>query len=242
MGIDLSLGEYLIISLGVLLGALAQGSVGFGANLLAVPVLAAVAPAALPGTMILLPLPLQVSMIRHEHAGIVWSDVGWLTLGRLPGVLVGTWVVTAVAIEQLSVLTGAVVLAGVATSVVAATIPFNRTSKLSVGMVSGTMGTATSIGGPPLALLFQHHDGKVLRPTLAACFVAGTAQSLASLTLAGVMEWWHLRLAVALLPALLVGLALSRVLARRLDGPWLRPAVLTLAAATACVAVARGIG
>ena len=60
MGIDLSLAEYLIISVGVALGALAQGAVGFGANLLAVPVLAAIAPAALPGTMILLPLPLQL--------------------------------------------------------------------------------------------------------------------------------------------------------------------------------------
>jgi hypothetical protein len=38
VGIDLSLGEYLIVSLGVMLGALAQGAVGFGANLLAVPV------------------------------------------------------------------------------------------------------------------------------------------------------------------------------------------------------------
>jgi uncharacterized membrane protein YfcA len=242
VGIELSLADYLLVSFGVALGALAQGAIGFGANLLAVPVMAAVAPAALPGTMILLPLPLQVAMIRHEHHGIEWRDVGWLTLGRLPGVLVGTWVVTAVALDQLSVLTGVAVLVGVVVSVVATSIPFNRTSKLTIGMVSGTMGTATSIGGPPLALLYQHHDGKVLRPTLAACFLLGTAQSLASLGLAGVMEWWHLRLAIALLPALFLGLALSRLLARRLDGPWLRPAVLTLAAAAACVAVARGIG
>jgi len=242
VGIDLSLTEYLIVSLGVTLGALAQGAVGFGANLLAVPVMAAVAPAALPGTMILLPLPLQAAMIRHEHHGIDWRDVGWLTLGRLPGVLVGTWVVTAVALDRLSLVIGAAVLIGVVVSLAATSIPFTRTSKLTIGMVSGTMGTATSIGGPPLALLYQHHDGKVLRPTLAACFLVGTAQSLTALGLAGVLEWWQLRLAVALLPALFLGLALSRVLARRLDGPWLRPAVLTLAAAAACVAVARGIG
>lgn len=242
MGIDLSLTEYLIVSLGVALGALAQGAVGFGANLLAVPVLAAIAPAALPGTMILLPLPLQLEMIGREHDGIVWSDVGWLTLGRLPGVLIGTWIVTVVALDQLSVLTGTVVLLGVAVSLVAATIPFTRTSKLTVGLVSGTVGTATSIGGPPLALLYQHRPGAVLRPTLAACFLVGTAQSLIALSLAGVMAWSQLRLAVALLPALLVGLVLSRVVARRIDGPRLRPVVLALAAAAACVAVARGIG
>ena len=242
MGIDLSFADYVVVSLGVLVGALAQGSIGFGANLLAVPVLAIVAPAALPGTMILLPLPLQVAMIRREHESIEWGDVGWSTLGRLPGVLVGTWVVSAMALDQLSVLTGAVVLAGVTTSVVATSLPFTPTTKLTAGFASGVMGTATSIGGPPLALLYQRHDGPVLRPTLAACFLIGTALSLPSLMLAGVMEWWQLRLAVALLPGLFAGLALSRVLTRRLDGPWLRPAVLTFAALAAGVAIVRGIG
>jgi len=242
VGVDLSLADYVLVSLGVLVGALAQGSIGFGANLLAVPVLAIVAPAALPGTMILLPLPLQMAMVRHERDSIVWRDVGWATLGRAPGVVVGTWVVSAIALDQLSVLTGAVVLAGVATSVVATSLPFNRGTKLTAGFVSGIFGTATSIGGPPLALLYQRHDGPVLRPTLAACFLLGTALSLPSLVVAGVMEWWQLRLAVALLPALFVGSVLSRLVARWLDGPWMRPTVLAFAAAAAAVAIVRGIG
>ncbi|HEY8545200.1 MAG TPA: TSUP family transporter, partial [Acidimicrobiales bacterium] len=154
MGIDLSLGEYLVVSVGVALGALAQGAVGFGANLIAVPLLAAVAPAALPGTMILLPLPLQLEMIGRERHGVVWSDVGWLTLGRVPGVLAGTWIVTAVALDQLSVLTGLVVLVAVVVSAAATRLPFTRASKLAAGAVSGTFGTATSIGGPPVALLY----------------------------------------------------------------------------------------
>lgn len=242
MGIDISLADYILVSIGVAVGALAQGSIGFGANLLAVPMLAIVAPAALPGTMILLPLPLLVTMIRREHTGIVWRDVGWLTLGRLPGVLVGTWIVSAIALDHLSVLTGSVVLAAVATSVVATSLPFNRTTKLTAGFASGVLGTATAIGGPPLALLYQRHDGPVLRPTLAVCFLVGTAMSLPSLVLAGVMEWWHLRLAVVLLPGLFVGLALSRVVTRRLDGPKLRPLVLALAAAAAGIAILGGIG
>ena len=242
MGIDISFADYLLVSMGVAIGALAQGVVGFGANLLAVPVLAVVAPAALPGTMIMLPLPLQLSMIRHERRGIDWRDVGWSTLGRLPGIVVGAWIVSAVALDQLSMLTGAVVLAGVTVSVVATSVPFTPTSKLTAGFASGVMGTATSIGGPPLALLYQHHDGKVLRPTLAACFLIGTGLSLPALMLAGVMEWWHLRLAIALLPALLLGLGLSRLLTRHLDGRWLRPVVLGLASVAALAAIARGLG
>ena len=242
VGIDLSFADYLLASLGVFIGAMAQGTVGFGANLVAVPILAIVAPAALPGTMIILPLPLQVSMIRHEHDGISWPDVGWSTLGRLPGVVLGTWIVTAVSLDQLSVMTGVIVLAGVVSSLMATSIPFTAGSKLTAGFVSGVTGTATSVGGPPLALLYQHHEGRVLRPTLAACFLVGTALSLPSLAVAGVMHWWQVRLAVALLPAMLLGIALSRWVTQRFDGRWLRPAVLALAAATAVAAIARGIG
>ena len=242
MGIDISLADYILVSIGVAVGALAQGAVGFGISLVAAPVLAIVAPEALPGAMILLPLPLQVAMVRHERDSVVWRDVGWVTLGQVPGVVVGTWVVTAIALDTLSVLTGAVVLAGVATSLAARSVPFDRTSQLTAGVVSGVMGASTSIGGPPLALLYQRHDGSVLRPTLAACFLAGTALSLPSLALAGEMEWWHLRLALALLPALFLGLGLSRAVAGRLDGPKLRPLVLALSAAAAGIAILRGIG
>lgn len=242
MGLDLSFADFLFVSFGVALGALAQGLVGFGANLLAAPMLAIVAPAALPGTMILLPLPLQVLMVRNEHSGIDWRNVGWSTLGQLPGAAVGAWMVTVIARERLSLLTGAFVLAGVAISLVGSTVPFTRQAKLGTGFVSGVMGTATSIGGPPLALLYQHHEGRVLRPTLAACFLMGSAVSLPALLLAGSMEWWHLRLAIALVPSLLLGMGLSRVAVRHLDGSRLRPAVLGLATVAAALAIGRGLG
>jgi uncharacterized membrane protein YfcA len=103
------------------------------------------------------------------------------------------------------------------------------------------MGTATSIGGPPLALLYQHQEGPVLRATLAATFSLGTVLSLAGQVAAGAVAGWHVALAVALFPGTLAGLAASSRLAHRLDGAWLRPAVLAFAAAAAAVAVVRGL-
>jgi uncharacterized protein len=242
VGVNISLVGYLVASLGVAVGALAQGTVGFGINLLAVPIVALVAPAAVPGTMILLPFPLQLTMIRQERDGISWPDVGWSVLGQLPGVALGTWVVTAIATGRLSLLAGVVVLTGVASSLLATSIPFTSKTKVTAGFASGVMGTATAIGGPPIALLYQRHEGRVLRPTLAACFLAGTCLSLPSLAVAGVLHWWQLRLAIALLPALFLGLGASRLVTSRLDGRLLRPLVLAMAAAAAVVAIGRGIG
>ena len=225
----------------VTVGAAVQGSVGFGANLLAAPVLAVVEPEALPSTLMLLVLPLAAVMVRRERHGVDWPAVGWLMTGRLPGTVIGSLVVTVVAARTLSVLAGAAVLVAVATSLLTTTVPITRATTVAAGVASGAMGTATSIGGPPLALLYQHRAGPVLRGTLAATFALGTLLSLVGLAAAGAMEPWHMALAAALLPGTLLGTGVSGLLARRLDGPWLRPTLLAVAAVAATVAIVRGL-
>ncbi|MFO7280279.1 MAG: sulfite exporter TauE/SafE family protein [Thermoanaerobacterales bacterium] len=233
--------EYVVVLVVVALGALVQGSVGFGANLLAAPVLAVVEPDALPSTLMLLVLPLAGGMLRRERHGVDRSAVAWLMAGRLPGTVVGAAVVAVVSARTLSVLAGVAVLVAVATSVVRTDLPVTRATTLAAGVASGAMGTATSIGGPPLALLFQHHAGPVLRATLAAVFALGTVLSLLGLVAAGALAAWHVALAAALCPGTLAGLAASSRLAARLDARWLRPAVLTVAALAAAGAVVRGL-
>src|SRR5690606_7138379 len=120
-------------------------------------------------------------------------------------------------------------------------VPVTPATTAGAGFASGTMGTATAIGGPPVALLYQHHEGPVLRSTLAVVFAVGTMVSLGAQAVAGVVAAWHLARAAALLPGTIAGLLASRVIARRIDGRPLRPAVLAYAAATAVVAIVRGL-
>lgn len=239
--IHLAPAGYLVVLSAVTLGALVQGSVGFGANLIAAPVLAVLEPRALPAALLLPILLLASAMVGREREGVDWTAVGWLMAGRVPGTVAGSLVVAAVAAETLSVLAGAAVLLAVAASLLTTTIPVTRATKLATGVVSGAMGTATSIGGPPMALLYQHHDGPVLRATLAATFALGTTLSSLALAAAGAISWWHVWLAVALLPGTLAGMAASSRLVGRLDGAWLRPAVLSFASAAAAVAMVRGL-
>lgn len=231
---------YAVVVAAVTLGAVVQGSIGFGANLLAAPVLAVVEPRALPATLMLLVLPLAGTMVRRERHGVDRRGVALLIAGRVPGTVVGAAVAAAVASEVLSVLAGAAVLLAVATSVVTPHVPVTPTTTVAAGVVSGAMGTATSIGGPPLALLYQRREGPVLRATLAAVFAIGTVLSLLALAVAGALAGWQVALALALAPGTLTGTALGGVLAERIDGRWLRPAVLVVAAVAAAGAVVRG--
>src|SRR5690606_39990084 len=63
------------------------------------------------------------------------------------------------------------------TSAAAPALPVHRSTQLAAGMVSGTTGTAAGIGGPPIALLYQHRAGPVVRSTLSATFLVGTVLS-----------------------------------------------------------------
>lgn len=225
----------------VAFGSAVQGTIGFGANLVAVPVLAVVEPAALPAAATMMALPLATGMAVRESDHVDWPGVGWLMVGRLPGTAVGVLVVALVAADTLSVVTGVSVLVAVAISAASLTIPLTRATTVATGLASGAMGTATSIGGPPLALLYQHHEGRVLRSTLAVTIGTGTVVSLLGLAVAGAVAGWQVVLALALLPGVGAGLLAGRALTTRVDGRWLRPAVLTFAAATALVAIARGL-
>ena len=225
----------------ITIGALVQGSVGFGANIVAVPVIALFEPDALPATLALVVIPLVAAMAVRERHAVDRAGVTWITVGRVPGTVVGAAVVAVISADTLSVLLGAGVLLAVVMSALTTTIPVNRVTATSAGFASGAMGTATAIGGPPLALLYQHHEGPVLRATLAVSFAIGTVLSLVGLAIAGAIKPWHVLLALALVPGLLTGLALSRLLVHRLDRAWLRPAVLTFAAVTALIAIVRGL-
>jgi uncharacterized protein len=208
----------------------------------AVPVLAIVEPGAVPATATMMALPLALAMAARESDHVDWPGVRWLMVGRLPGTVLGAVVVATVATSTLSVVTGVSVLVAVALSAASLTVPLTRTAIAATGLASGTMGTATSIGGPPLALLYQHHEGRVLRSTLAVTIGIGTVVSLVGLVVARAVAGWQVVLAAALLPGVLSGFLVGRAVSRRVDGRWLRPAVLVFAAVSALVAIARGLG
>jgi uncharacterized membrane protein YfcA len=100
---------------------------------------------------------------------------------------------------------------------------------LVAGVVSGAGGTASAIGGPPVALLYQDAHGARVRATLGAYFAVGSLLSLAGLLLGGQFSSDALSAAALMAPFMIVGFALSGPARRLLDRGWTRPAVLALA-------------
>jgi uncharacterized membrane protein YfcA len=239
--VDLSAWELSACLAIVLVGGLIQGSIGFGVNLIAAPVIALVAPGAVPGAMVLMSLPLTVTMAAREHHAIDRRGVTWIVIGRLPGTALGVAVVAAVADSVLAAVVGAVILLAVGLSVIHPHLRVNRATSFAAGTVSGVTGTAAAVDGPPLALLYQHQHGPVLRSTLAACFVIGTVMSASALGIAGEITGDQLVLTLELVPALLTGWAASTFVAPHLNARHLRVLVLAFAALAGSAALVRGL-
>ena len=108
--LHLSATDFAWILLSVVVGALVQGSIGFGLNLIVVPVAAWLRPDSLPSTMILMSLPLTAGSALRESAHIDRSGVLWTTIGRLPGVALGAWVVAVLEPDALATLIGGIVV------------------------------------------------------------------------------------------------------------------------------------
>jgi uncharacterized membrane protein YfcA len=233
--------EFGAIALAVLLGGLVQGATGVGFALIVAPLLALLAPALLPVTVLLLMLPLNVYVLWRERAALDAPGAAWITAGRIAGTFGGLWVLLTLSARQLDLFVGGATLAAVAATIVApAFTPGPRAFGLA-GLVTGVTETATGIGGPPLALVYQHQPVAVMRSTIAFCFLVGQLVSLGALLTAGRIGAPQLLAAGQLLPALLTGAVLSHVVHHRVQTRFLRAFVLVFALASGVLLLMRAL-
>lgn len=223
------------------LGAVVQGSVGYGMNLLGGPLLLLIDPAFVPVPTLLLAVAHTTMGAIRERKHTDWRSVGWAMTGRLPGNLLGLLAIAALPLAGLNLAVAASVLICVVLSLVSWRPQPTRRGLFVAGTASGAFGTTSAIGGPPIALLYQNVNGSTTRATLSAYFVLGSMSSLAILGAAGQIHPRQLLLTAVLLPFMFVGFAASSPLRKHLDGTKLRYAVLAVASAGAFALLLRTI-
>nr|BFE81528.1 sulfite exporter TauE/SafE family protein [Planobispora longispora] len=216
-----------LAGLAVFAGAVVQGAVGFGLGLVAAPMITMLAPSVMPGAIQMVNVTLPLFTLMAE-----WRRVDWRArlrgAGRLPGSFVGGLVVVYVSTRLLGVLVAVMVLIAVVLTVRAAAVPRTPATLTGAGFVSGITGTATGIGGPPIALVYQNAKGPQIRATLAMFFFLSAAQSLAILALLGRLPVGAATFGAALVPFVIVGFLASGPLRRYLDAGRVRTAVLVV--------------
>ncbi len=225
----------------VALGACIQGSIGFGWAMLSAPFIVLIEPDFVPAPMILSGLVLTLLMTCRERKFIDIRGVKWMSLGSVPGIAGAASVMSVISAMGFTITFSILVLLAVALSAIGLSVMLSNRNLFLAGLLCGFMGTMSSIGGPPVALIYQHAKGNQLRGTLSAFFVICGVLALIGLTMAGWMGTNELKLALILIPGLVIGYVVSRFTARILDKYSLRPAVLILSALAAVTVLARAL-
>ena len=215
-----------------------QGGIGFGMNLLAAPLVALIEPRLVPGPLLVAAVTLTILVAVRNRADVDWTGFRWVMVGRLPGTLLGALLVAAISARGISIAVGLAVLLAAGLSVSRLALSPNAVTLLGAGLVSGFSGTVSSIGGPPLAVVYAGERGPVIRGTLSMIFVIGGLVSAVALAVVGRLGLDELWLALLLQPPVIVGFLSSRRLAAHLDAGRTKAAVLSVSVLGALAVIA----
>ncbi|GGA93756.1 hypothetical protein GCM10011491_22440 [Brucella endophytica] len=224
----------------VMVAAIVQAGLGMGFGLTAAPLLALIDPALVPAPALFLGMLTAIWGAWRERDAIAWNEVSLGVVGRLCGVIAATLVLTALPDRHtFMLLFGLMIAAAVLLSLIGWQFAFNPATLLAMSGVSGLMGTITSVGAPPLALIYQGRSARQARPTLAAFFAIGCILSLGGLYVSGWAGLKDAALAAVMVPPMLLGTVVARYLGAHFDKRF-RVALLAVSAAAALTLILRG--
>lgn len=225
----------LVAAVAVLAGAAVQSMVGLGLGLVAAPVISFLDPTLMPGALLITVIILPVLTLIQEWRHVDWGSLAWGLPARVPGTVLGVWVVAVLEPRALAAAVGVMVLVAVILSVWSFRVRITPVSLIAAGSLSGFAGTATSVGGPPMALLYQYEPPERVRATLAAFFLLGGVISLLALGIGGQLDDRTIAAGIAAMPFVGIGFLIGSRLRRWADPGKSRVALL-------CVVTVSAIG
>lgn len=220
-------------------GTAVQAALGFGLALVAAPLLHLIDPVFVPGPVILCVWSLSLWVLWQEHHALDTGQLPLVISGRLLGAIMAAAVLGSVSAATFDLLFGILVLLAVLLSLLHPRIEATPRTVFFATFASGFMGTLSSIGGPPLALVYQNAAVSRLRANLALVFLVGASLSMLLLALVGRFGLRELGYGLWLQLGVLAGIAVSAPLRRRLQPDKVRPLLLLLCTLAALVILGR---
>ena len=205
-------GPETVLLLNLIVGAAAVVSslTGFGYALVATPFLVLLFPprVVVPTVMVGF-MPLAALLVWEARRQMQWRRIGLWLAGSLAGVPLGVYALAAADPDAMRMLIGAVTLLAALTLWLKPARPL-RAEKLwapAVGALSGAMGGATGMSGPPVVLfgLNQGWPAAALRANLIGYFAAKHLVNLGFMAGFGILNAGTLALGVAALPGMAAG-------------------------------------
>jgi uncharacterized protein len=231
---------YLACFAAILVSSATHRVTGQAFGLICAPLVALAAPSHIPALILLCGLPVMMYSFKGDWGDIRWREISYAFVGRVAGAILAATVIAVIADKNfISICVGISVLLGVAISLTNFAVAINPVSLVAAGFLSGAMATLTSVGAPPMGLLYQRAAFGHVRATLNAFFLFGALASLGALLIYRLIDRSDVALTVALLPAIWLGTVTGDVALKRLTIKSLRPFTLTISVIAAVALIVR---
>jgi uncharacterized protein len=219
----------------VAMGAALQASVGIGFGILSAPLLAILAPELVPGPVLLLSLLLAAMTMTREFRSVDARELSLAITGRFAGTMAAGAAIVLLPLVVFGSLFALMILAAIGLSLTRWHLVPTRRNLLAAGLLSGFMGTITSVGAPPMGIVYQNMPGPKVRATMGAFLMLGAGFSLVTLALVGRFTAAQVASTAWLVPPVLLGFVVSKYLLRHVDKSQrgVKSAVLTVSAVAA---------
>ncbi len=205
------------------------------------PWLLMINPLFIPGPLMLAVLVQCLLMATENRKNLDIRGLESAFIGRIPGTIIGIWLLTLVSEEVLSIFVGALVLLGVFVSITRFNIKPTQTNMFLASLASGVFASSTSVGGPPMALVMQHEDSGHIRANLAGYFIFGSIISILAMIPVGHFGWEQLKLSFILMPGTLLGFYLCTKLPLQRWERFMHPGIMILCALSGSLALVKGV-
>mgnify|MGYP000114927052 FL=1 len=212
----------------VTLGAVLQSLTGIGIAVIAAPVLVLIDSAFLPAPILSLGCTLCALNTFRYRQKLQFGNTRLALYGRLPGVLIGITLLTLLPHSLLMIGFALLIMLSVGLTYRHIKLHQSPRNLMVAGFFSGVMGTTTSVGGPPIALVYQNSEPQQARAELGLYFLIGTLMSLSVLTWSGHFTAEQVTLTLQMIPGVVLGFLLSILLDSRFKGSYLKPLIALL--------------
>lgn len=226
--------DWAVLILITFVAATVNGALGYGFSSITVPVALLYYPnRTLNPVLVVVELfvNLYVLVLSRESLPRVWRRIRPLMLGILPGVLVGSYVLTSASSGGLKVLTYACLLPLVLLQAAGYRRYLRSEQRVAapLGVAVGALYSLTTISGPPLAL-FLNNQGFVkndFKACLAVIRLTEGTLTLISYAALGLLVPGTTRLLSLISPGVLAGILLGALVVRRLPAETFRRICMT---------------
>jgi uncharacterized protein len=230
----------------VTIAAFFQRISGFGFSLMSTPLLTLVMPVE--------KAVVALALVSVPNMMLNWREFGpkadkrqvrWITAWAIPGMPIGVYLLTVLPERALKVGVSICVICAAILLTARIRIPAHRVRVVDgfVGFVSGVLNTSTGTNGPPLVFTFsgQNLEPDRTRGSLAYVFGMSNVVGVALFAAKGLITADTGLLALAGMPAILIGRRLAKPIAERLTPQNFRRIAIATLVVTGIVGIAKAL-